>query len=67
MQDDNFIPILTTAQSVMPPKSLFQLGQRLIGKAGAYRITEELSEFVYLALYVFIMTTCSPSMLSSIQ
>ncbi|WEW62007.1 hypothetical protein PRK78_007507 [Emydomyces testavorans] len=34
--------------------SLFTIGQQLRGRAGHYRITKQLSEFVYSALYRFI-------------
>ena len=36
----------------MSPRYLFRLGQHLRGKAGAYRITKQLSEFIYFAVYV---------------
>jgi hypothetical protein len=40
----------------MSPGYLFRLGQHLRGKAGAYRITKQLSEFIYFAVYVLIVT-----------
>jgi hypothetical protein len=36
----------------MASKSVLHLGQNLRGRAGAYRITEQLSEFIYSAMYV---------------
>ncbi len=36
----------------MSTGSLFRLGQHLRGKAGTYRITKQLSEFVHFAVYV---------------
>ncbi|RMZ84648.1 hypothetical protein DV737_g1232, partial [Chaetothyriales sp. CBS 132003] len=35
----------------MTSRSLFRLGQHLIGKASTYRIAEQLSDFVYFAVY----------------
>jgi serine/threonine protein kinase len=43
----------------MPPRYLFRLGQHLRGKAGAYRITKQLSEFIYFAVYVPYRDRCS--------
>ena len=43
----------------MSPGYLFRLGQHLRGKAGTYRITKQLSEFIYFAVYVFIVTACA--------
>jgi hypothetical protein len=41
-------------------KSSHTVGQCLRGKAGAYTITKRLTEFVYFALYVSIMTAWLP-------
>jgi hypothetical protein len=40
--------------SAMFPRSLFHLGQHLRGTAGIYKITEQISEFIYIAVYVLI-------------
>ena len=52
----------------MSPRSLFRLGQQLKGKAGTYRITEQLSEFIYYAVCVLISTAlCSGPYLAIIN
>jgi hypothetical protein len=43
----------------MSHRYLFCLGQHLRGKAGTYRITKQLSEFIYFAVYVLIVTHCA--------
>ena len=40
--------------STMLPRSLFRLGQHLRGTAGTYRITEQISEFIYIGVYVLV-------------
>ena len=57
MQEGSFIPTIAVGKSsAMSPGYLFRLGQHLRGKAGAYRITKQLSVFVYFAVYVLIVT-----------
>lgn len=51
--------------SQMSHRSLFQLGQHLRGKAGSYKITKQLSEFIYFAVYVFALTAVLVSILSN--
>jgi hypothetical protein len=43
----------------MSPRYLFHLGQHLRGKTCTYRITQRLSEFIYFAVYVFIINSCA--------
>jgi hypothetical protein len=60
MQEESFIPTIAVGKSsAMSPRYLFRLGQHLRGKAGAYRITKQLSEFIYFAVYVLIVTACA--------
>jgi hypothetical protein len=60
MQEESFIPTIAVDNpSAMSPGYLFRLGQRLGGKAGAYRITKRLSEFIYFAVYVLIVAPCA--------
>lgn len=41
-----------TESSDMTTQSLFRIGQQIGGRAGTYRITKQLSEFIYFAMYV---------------
>ena len=44
--------------------SLFRLGQHLRGTAGTYRITEQISDFIYIGVYVLLLFVTLTSMLS---